>query len=608
MRTFIIVLTLYFLTVDAVAEPPESPSVRPHPALEIDVPVTPDEAWKALDDRPRISFATTDRAFERHRVPELPEEVHTWTGSAWRGERVHAQILVWSKKALSQLRAAPASLADSGGRRIPADAMRIRFVRYVISELPPGARQTHCKEIDTGGAWLVPDLLDPAPHLDVPAESTRPLWVTLDVPRETPAGTYSGELRVHARGFSARLQMNLEVQPGIVPPPTDWQFRVDFWQNPWAVAHQHRVEPWSDAHLAILRRHLRALADMGQTYVSAYITHSPWRDDTYIPDATMVEWIRNPDGSFRFDYRIFDTYVELAISSGIDDAISCFTLLPWGGRVRYLEGATGELVWAEWSTGSPEYEKFWRAFLADLRGHLTKKGWFEKTYLEINERSLEETLHAIRIVRSDSPNWKLTYAGNHHGELLEPVDDLCSFIEKETPPAAIAARRRRNQTTTFYVCCVPGFPNNFPFSPPSENVWMGWHAIAMGMDGFLRWAWDSWPDDPARDARHFRFPAGDTFLVYPGPVWSIRAERLREGFVDAEKIRIVRSRLAADSREAARSAAAALDKALALFTWERVKANGGSTIPQDLLAARAALADAGRIGFGNGEAPGSRGK
>jgi hypothetical protein len=128
------------------------------------------------------------------------------------------------------------------------------------------------------------------------------------------------------------------------------------------------------------------------------------------------------------------------------------------------------------------------------------------------------------------------------------------------------------------------------------------------MDGFLRWAWDSWPDDPARDSRHFRFPAGDTFLIYPGPLWSIRAERLREGFVDAEKIRLVRSRLTADSRGVARSAIAALDKALALFAWERVKATGGSTIPQDLRAARAALADSGRIAFGNGGAAGSRGK
>jgi len=170
-------------------------------------------------------------------------------------------------------------------------------------------------------------------------------------------------------------------------------------QNPGAVAQQHRVIPWSDAHLAILRRHLRALADLGQTYVSTYITHSPWNDDTYIPDGTIVDWIREPDGRFTFDYRIFDTYVELAMSSGIGRAICCFTLIPWDGRVRYLDRTSGEYVWTKWQTDSPEYMRFWKTALADLRAHLMQRGWFEKTYLEVNERSLEDNLRAVRVAR-----------------------------------------------------------------------------------------------------------------------------------------------------------------------------------------------------------------
>ena len=43
-----------------------------------------------------------------------------------------------------------------------------------------------------------------------------------------------------------------------------------------------------------------------------------------------------------------------------------------------------------------------------------------------------------------------------------------------------------------------------------------------------------------RDARHTLWPAGDCFLVYPGGNSSIRFEKLREGIVDFEKIRILR--------------------------------------------------------------------
>jgi hypothetical protein len=69
------------------------------------------------------------------------------------------------------------------------------------------------------------------------------------------------------------------------------------------------------------------LADIGQTCVSAYVTHSPWKDDTYAR-CDMVE-VRQPDGSFT------STIVSSIPIAGchvisINGAISCFTL-PWGG-------------------------------------------------------------------------------------------------------------------------------------------------------------------------------------------------------------------------------------------------------------------------------------
>jgi hypothetical protein len=585
----------------------EVPRVLPHPQVEIEVPFTPDDAWTRLDDKPHITVAPVGTAFQRHRVPQIATESREWSGVAWRGERIHVQVVLWSKRGLMQLRAEPAPLADSAGRSIPSTAVRVRFVRYVVSELPAGARKTHCDPIDTKNSYLVPDLLDPEPRMDAPPGTARPVWVTVDVPRDAIPGSYSGTVRFRAEGgFDAAVSLKLEVQRGVVPPPAQWKFRVDFWQNPWAVAHQHRVLPWSDAHLAILRQHLTLLADMGQTYVSAYITHSPWKDDTYIADGTMVEWIREPDGRFTFDYSIFDKYVQLAISCGIDDAICCFTMIPWNSRVRYLDRKSGDYVWANWPLGSAEHTAFWKAALADLRAHLKRRGWFPRTYLEVNERSLEDTLRSVQLARSESPEWKFTFAGGYHRELVDQIDDLCTVVDNETPDREIATRRARGQTSTFYVACEPAFPNNFTFSPPAENVWMGWHAAARGMDGFLRWAWDTWPADPIRDSRHFRFPAGDTYIVYPGPLASIRMELLREGFVDNEKLRALRERIAGNSSGAAREAIARLDSALSKFAWERVKSTNGETIEGDVLEAREALAAATRVAFSDDTGAGRR--
>ena len=66
----------------------------------------------------------------------------------------------------------------------------------------------------------------------------------------------------------------------------------------------------------------------------------------------------------------------------------------------------------------------------------------------------------------------------------------------------------------------------------------------MGFDGFLRWAYNSWPENPLTDSRYNKWPAGDTYFIYPGPLSSVRLERLREGIQDYEKIRILRKEFA----------------------------------------------------------------
>lgn len=114
------------------------------------------------------------------------------------------------------------------------------------------------------------------------------------------------------------------------------------------------------------------------------------------------------------------------------------------------------------------------------------------------------------------------------------------MIPREPRREDVRTRSVQGFTTTFYVCCNPPRPNTFVFSAPVEGRYLGWHAAALGYDGFLRWAYDAWPADPVRDARHRLWPAGDCFLVYPGGYSSIRFEKLREGIVDFEKIRILR--------------------------------------------------------------------
>src|SRR5690606_32614433 len=197
--------------------------------------------------------------------------------------------------------------------------------------------------------------------------------------------------------------------------------------------------------------------------------------------------------------------------------------------------------------------------------HLKQKGWLEITYLGINENPLDITLAAANFIKAHSKDWKITYAGNSHPELKAILDDYSPVIGSEAPRDVVRDRSDAGLTTTFYVCCTPAQPNNFVFSPQVESTYIGWYAAAYGYNGFLRWAYDAWPADPLRDARHTFWPAGDCFLVYPGGVSSIRFEKLREGIVDFEKIRILKEEARRSTNRNTKKSLAALEQHLESF-------------------------------------------
>jgi hypothetical protein len=85
----------------------------------------------------------------------------------------------------------------------------------------------------------------------------------------------------------------------------------------------------------------------------------------------------------------------------------------------------------------------------------------------------------------------------------------------------------------------------------------------------LRWALDSWPADPVRDARHTNWSAGDCFMIYPGGNSGIRFEKLREGIVDYEKIRILKESASASLNPKVKNIVKELDAHLASLTAER---------------------------------------
>ncbi len=518
--------------------------------------------WQSVPPGLQGAVGSKDVRYARDAVPQTDGQ-KAWSAVAWRGERVAGQIVLWTVTGAEQVRLSATPLRGEGGKEIAAPLVSLRFVRYVLSEADkPGTRA------------LVADVLDTAERIDLAPRTARPVWVSIDVPADAAPGRYQGRASAAARGLAPlEFRIDLEVLPLALPPPSRWSFRLDLWQDPWSVARYHGVRPWSEAHWAVLEPHLRMLAEAGQKFITTYTIPEAWGESTFVNNGTMIRWTRRSDGAFRFDYGVFDRYVEFAAKCGINDAITCYTMLPWGHRVGYRDEPTGDNVWAHWRPGTPEYVSFWKTFLADLSRHLRERGWLEKTYIGINESPWQDGKAAIDVIRAAAPGLKVTWAGNYHEPLKAEIDDWCFIIHPPVERAVIAQRSNEGRTTTYYVCCGPPRPNTFTFSPPAEAAWLGWYAAAQGYSGFLRWAYDSWVEDPLYDTRYVRFPAGDCFLVYPGPRSSIRFERLREGIADYEKVRMVREVLGRRKDAKAAEALARLGPVLERFTYAEVQKN-----------------------------------
>ena len=516
----------------------------------------------------QVAFGSTDKLYFRKEAPEVDKNALSFSQSAWKGERVNMQVLVWSSDTLSQVRFETNELKNASGRTISPACIRMNMVRYVISNYPYGAKNVFCKESPYPNGFMMPDRFEPLERFDLPGKSAQPVWITLDIPQDAETGVYTGIITVKTTKETASLHLVINVQNPVLPKPSEWRHRLDLWQNPWVVAWYNHLKPWSEEHKTLLRQHLKLYADAGGSFITTYGVHSPWTGGSFRIEGGMIEWIKQKDDQWRFDYTIFDEYVQLCMACGINKAISIMSALPYGNSFRFLDENTGNYEYERWDPGTADYEKQWNIFLTDLKRHLKQKGWFDITYIEINESRMDETIAAVKVIKAHSPEWKITYAGLWHPEMDTLLDDYSCVSQAEPAMAHIKARAERGQTTTFYVCCGPAAPNNFLFSPPIEGRWISWYTAAYGYDGFLRWAYDAWTDDPARDARHTKWPAGDCFLIYPGGNSCIRFEKLREGIVEYEKIRILRENVAQSDNKKVKQLWQDFERQIAVFTTE----------------------------------------
>jgi len=469
----------------------------------------------------------------------------------WKGERVNCKLLVWTSGNEGQI-SIEASDLEKDNFKIAKENISVSILRYVLVDQFLNGKFGSCgpRDNDKMPVHIRPDLLSGENVFNLDSPGTRPVWISVDIPSDAPAGTYTGLVsRISKSGIENHI-IELEVINKRLPDPSEWAFHLDLWQNPFAVARFHNVELWSEDHLSLLKPLLKKLADAGQKCITTTIIENPWEGGGPYDDfRSMVKWTKKKDGIWEYDYSFFDTYVNLAMECGIKAQINCYSLVPITNKFTWFDEKSADTIVAEFIPGTVEYEALLTSFLADFRSHLKDKGWLEKTYLALDEREETEMKNLFEFLKETAPEFKIAMAGFYYESINSSIHDFSSNWRDSgrIPEEAIKSRKESGLTTSYYVACGIPKPNNFTFSPPSESCYEGWVAAAMGFDGFLRWAYNSWPENPLIDSRYTKWPSGDTYLIYPGARSSVRFERLREGIQDFEKIKILQKEFAENS-------------------------------------------------------------
>ena len=572
MKNTLILCALLTLGPVCMAQQTEKYPLGDYQELTDTKPHDSEEVWNKLKTPTQLSWGSIDVRYNKLSIPEVAK-TSRWKAKAWKGERVNAQAVLWTKEDLEDATVTVSDLKN-GSSVIPSSAITTNFVRYVMTDELSKDRTTGCGHRENKAEWdssLVADVLDIVKIRDIQARTTQPVWMNVWVPSDARPGKYKGTLTFSAKNIQPmNLQVEIEVLNHTLPEPKDWKFNLDLWQNPYSVARYYQVPLWSKEHFDAMLPIMKMLANAGQKSITTSIMHKPWAGQTEDHFDSMIFRMKKVDGTWAYDYTIFDKWVEFMMNEvGIKDLISCYTMIPWALTFDYYDQATNRVQFVNTKPGEAAYADYWGSFLKDFSRHLREKGWFNITAISMDERPMEAMREAIKVIKQADPEFKITLAGNYHPEIQADLYYLCIPYGHTFPEDVKAAREKNGQISTYYTCCSEAFPNTFTFSAPAEATWTALHAIAGNYDGYLRWAVNSWVADPLRDSRFRTWAAGDTYSIYPGPRSSIRFERLVEGIQDCEKIRILREELAA---KGATSKLEKLNKAVAKFTPEGLSA------------------------------------
>ncbi|MCI0512694.1 DUF4091 domain-containing protein [candidate division KSB1 bacterium] len=422
------------------------------------------------------------------------------------------------------------------------------------------------------GEW--PDPLPPCPHpFNLPGHRNFPIYITVYIPTDCPAGDYRSQVRIQLADTVQFLPIRLHVWNFSLPAKTT--LRSGFGISPKLIARYHQLELDSPEFTEVWKRYLQNFAahrlspynvmDLDPIRINL-------RPQTSAPNSNAAS---QPAPGLQIDFTQFDRQAHYCFD---ELGFNAFQLTLEGlGQGSFYSRTPGKF--ANFTEGSTEYQSLFPQYVKGVVTHLRAKGWLDQAYLywfdEPQAKDYEYICQFNRQLRELAPGLKLFLTEEPRPELKDCVDIWC-LEPREFDRPAIQAAQARGQEVWWYLCTNPKspYPTLFIDSPLINLriwIWMTWQYRLSGIFVWQTLYWtsetafqpparqDPWAD-PMSYVSGYGVPAGargpwgngDGRFLYPprlranqsgpqisDPINSLRWEMLRAGLEDYEYFHIL---------------------------------------------------------------------
>ncbi len=396
-----------------------------------------------------------------------------------------------------------------------------------------------------------PDILMPGDTIHALPGKWYAFWFEL-IPGGA-AGNHTVNVSVNGTGAGVSIKIIDAELPAQDLVYTNW-FHCD------AICDYYGVEAFGDEFRRIFRNFAQTAAAHGMNCILTPL-FTPALDTAVGHERTTTQLVkvRKQGDGYSFDLSLLEKWVEICRSLGIEYFEMSHFFTQWGAEHApkiMAEDENGALIkifgW-ETETHSSEYDGFLTEFSAALKEFIYSHKLENNVFFHISDEPgaehLETYLYRASLVKKLFGEFRFIdalsdYEFYSRGAVDIPVpseNSIEDFYGRVSP------------LWTYYCCgqCTGYMPNRFIAMPSERNRILGFLLWKYDLNGFLQWGFNFYntqyslekinPYEVTDAGGHF--PAGDSFVVYPGKdgeaVCSLRLKVFREALQDMRALRLL---------------------------------------------------------------------